>query len=112
MPSSTEKATESVLASPEAAKDAAAQIESKLPKLSGGESAKESADAIKGELTAENVRSINEYVRNAIDSNGVAGKVELQLVMMNALANTPDLKNKFPALCNELNRLGCLDGKA
>lgn len=72
MPSATEKATESVLASPEAAQDAAAQIESKLPKLSGNESAKESSEAIKGELTAENVRNINEYVRNAIDSNGVA----------------------------------------
>lgn len=32
--------------------------------------------------------------------------------MMNALAKSPDLKNKFPALCNELDRLGCLNDKA
>lgn len=108
MPSATEKATESVLASPEAAQDAAAQIESKLPRLSGNEAAGESTDALKNELTPANVQNINDYVRSTIDNNGLAGNAGMQLALMDAIAKTPGIQGNFPTLCTEINRLGCL----
>lgn len=113
VPSSIEGATKSVLENPEAAKSAAADIESKLPKMAGGsEVVKESGEALRGELTPENVRSINEYVRSTIERNGLEGKMQFQLVLIDAIAKTPEIAGKFPTLCNELNRLGCLNGKA
>ena len=82
-----------------------------MPKA-GKESATEASDAIRRELTPENVRSLNEYVRSTIDGNGLAGKTNLQLVLIDAIAKTPDIAKNFPSLCAELNRLGCLNGNA
>lgn len=108
MPTSVEKATESVLASPEAARDAAARIESNLPRLSKNEVAGESSDALKNELTPANVRNLNGYVRSTIDNNGLSGNAGMQLALMDAIAKTPDIQSNFPTLCAEINRLGCL----
>lgn len=88
VPSSIEKSTTTVLADPEAAKDAAAEIESKLPKL--GES--ESSDALKGELSSVNVQNLNAYVRTTIDGNNLAGKQEFQLALFDAVSKNPNIE--------------------